>query len=156
MNTATADIIPIASDLCGSIEGKRPPLVEPGEYAFVLCKRWMGHLYGRKAAKLLLIFKVVTEGSACGKRLYKCYNVRSINKRRGTFSVGWNSAFIKDYAHLFGLPRNLKSLGTNRLRNKIIKGKVRTVKSDFQQRPLPECLHYSVISELTEVIVGEM
>ena len=143
-------------ELSGSVHGDRPPLIEPGEYDLMFHKRWMGYLYGKRAAKLILVFRVATIGPAYGEKLFRCYNIKSFDKKRGTFRVGWNSNFVKDYARLFGQPTNLKSIGTNRLKGKIVQGKVRSVVKDFQNHPLPECLHYSVIDQLSNVIVGDI
>jgi len=127
-----------------SIEGERPPLVPAGKYTvrMVEFKTWL--MLGRYP-KLVLTFEIITQGEHFGIRLPRFYNVKRIigrAERGGRFKVGWRSAFLADYARLFGLPQRLDRIPMSRFREMAVVAKVETVRTDVQQRPIPRDLRY--------------
>lgn len=154
---STAEIINLVPDHLPRFNGDgaddKPVLMKPGAYDFVLASYWKGRLYGR-SPKLALTFRVATQGPHYGKRITCWYNVKDITKRGEITPKGWTSDFVREYCKLFGAPPRLRDIGIRKFKNKVIRATVRTVTTDRKQRLLPECLHYSVIDELLEVVAG--
>ena len=134
-------------------DANRPIKLETGQYEFVLVSYWKGYLYG-KVPKLILLFRIITEGPYFGYHLYRCYNLKGFTKRGEIIPKGWHSDFVREYSRLFGAPKKLRDIGVRQFKGKVIRGTVRTVVKDAKQRPLPVNLQYSVIHELLEVIAG--
>ncbi len=135
------------------IEDERPVRVEPGAYEVVMHHYWKGYLYG-KSAKLILVFRITTPGPYYGAHLYRCYNIKGLTKRKEIIPKGWHSTFVREYSALFGAPAKLRDIGIRKYRNKVFLASVRTVTKDARQRPLPKSLQYSVVDELTKIVVG--
>ncbi len=133
----------------------RPVLVGEGEYDFALVSSWKGYMFGR-CPKLILNFRIVTEGPYFGKVLYRCYGIKGFRKRGEIAAKGWHSDFVREYSRLFGVPRKRGEIRLIKYQNKIFRGSVRTVDRDYKQRPLPDHIKYSVIDQLTKVVVGSL
>ena len=134
-------------------DADKPVLIKPGIYELVLSRTWKGYLYGR-APKLLLVFRIVTEGPHYGYHLYRCYNIKGLTKRKELIPKGWHSELVMEYSRLFGVPKRLRDIGVRQFKNKVFIGRVRTVEKDYKQRARPDDMKYSVIDELMEVIAG--
>jgi hypothetical protein len=137
-----------------SIEGPELPLVKQGIYKFVFVSYETVRLFGGKSPKLILWFRIVSEGEHFGVTLPRYYNVKRIigkPRKNGDFSIGRNSNFAREYAELFSIPRRLDRMPMTIFKNKMIKGKSKTVTSGFNQKKIHKTLQYSVISELLEV-----
>jgi len=137
----------------GFIDGEKPPCIKQGVYdlAFEYYETIM--LYGR-APKLVLWFRIATEGEFFGTRLPRYYNVKRIMgkpRKSGDFRVGWKADFIREYVNLFSMPQRIDRLAITVFKRHFIRGKVKTVTNDLKQRVIPEELQYSVIQELREV-----
>jgi hypothetical protein len=135
----------------GSVMGAKPPLVKPDIYNFLYLFDET-RILSRKAMKLAVWFTIVTPGEFYGVRLSRWYNVAKIDgkpRRHGGFKVGWNSAFIREYAAVFNsLPRRTNRIPMSPFEGVEIRGRVRTVVSGWHQSTIPQLLHYSVIEEL--------
>lgn len=152
--SVTAPKLELVSDTPIKVVGEKPPLIEAGKYDFIYDKRWLGYLYGKKP-KLMMVFRVVSIGPAFGKKLYRCYNLKSLNKKRGDFSVGRRTDFYYEYVSLFGhKPDDIGRISMTPFKDKIIKASVRTVETDYRKRVLPDAMKYSVIKELISVEAG--
>ena len=149
----TAEVVQLVTENDSPIDSERPMLIKPGTYEVVLVRYWKGYLYG-KSSKLILVFRIVTEGPHYGQHLYRCYNIKGLTKRKEIIPKGWHSDFVREYSKLFGMPRKLRDIGVRKFKNKLFKCSVRTVTKDFKQRPLPHDMQYSIIGELLEVQVG--
>lgn len=134
-------------------DADKPVLIKPGVYDLILSRTWKGYLYGR-APKLILVFRIVTEGPYYGYHLYRCYNIKGLTKRKELIPKGWHSELVMEYSRLFGMPRRLRDIGVRQFKNKVFKGRVRTVEKDYKQRTRPDDMKYSVIGELMEVKEG--
>ena len=134
--------------------GDKQPLIDSGIYEFAYHSRWLGYLYGGKP-KLMMVFRVVTIGPAFGKKLYRCFNLKGLNKKRGDFSVGRRGDFYYEYVKLFGIEPDDSRISMTPFKNVIIKASVRIVDTDYKQRLLPESMRYSVIKELLTVEAGD-
>lgn len=134
-------------------DAERPILMPEGKYDVMLVRYWKGFLFGR-APKLILVFRVITEGDYFGKHLYRCYNIKGLSKRKDIIPKGWHSDFVREYGRLFGNPLKLRDIGVRKFKNKVFDCEVRTVSRDAKQRPLPDDMKYSVIDALLGVQVG--
>ena len=151
--SAMAEVIQLVPDHDCPLDEERPVLIKPGGYEVALVRYWKGFLYGR-SSKLILVFRIVTEGFYYGQHIYRCYNIKGLTKRKEIIPKGWHSDFVREYSRLFGMPRKLRDIGIRQFKHKVFKCRVRTVKKDFKQRPLPDDMQYSVIDELLEVQAG--
>ena len=93
-------------------------------------------------------FRIITFGPHFETILHRHWNLKSYSKSKGTFTVGWHSDFMREYARLFGLPRHQKHLSMAAFKGVVIIGVVETVTRDSQRQPLPEDLYYSVIRRI--------
>lgn len=151
--SSTAEVIQLVIENDCPLDAERPALIKPGAYEVALVRYWKGYLYG-KSSKLILVFRIVTEGPHYGQHLYRCYNIKGLTKRKEIIPKGWHSDLVREYSRLFGMPRKLRDIGTRKFKSKVFSCTVRTVTKDFRQRPLTDDMQYSVIGELLEVQAG--
>ena len=144
----------IVADNNLSDDPNRPVLIDEGEYDFMLTDIWKGCMYKKRAPKVFLTFRIVTECQHYGRHLKRYYNVKGFTKKNEIILPGWSCYLARDYGALWGLPRKLKGIGVTRFKGKVIRGTVVTVKNNSKGKPLPESLWYSRIDELIKVIAG--
>ena len=103
--------------------------------------------------KLELKFKIITPGKYYGEILSRYYNVNIIGKPQidRHFKGPLSDHFIREYANLFGLPQRLDRIPMSNFKKHIIKGKIKTVTTGYNQARIHRQLHYSVINELVKV-----
>ena len=138
------------------IDGDLSPLIKPQKYDLSFEYYETAKLFGGKAFKLVLWFKVITLGEYFDVRLPRYYNVKRIMgnpQKYGNFKIGAKCDFLREYANLFGLPVSgrLDRIPMSKFEGAIIEGKVRTVKHGINQHSIHEALQYSVIAELVKV-----
>ena len=150
----SAPELTLVTDIGSSIDTDRPILIPEGEYDFMLTNIWKGCMYGGRAPKVFLTFRIVTEGPYYGQHLKRHYNVKGFNKKNEIIPRGWTSDLVREYTVLFGLPRTLKYIGLTKFKGKVIRVKVRTVKTNNRGKALAEPNWYSCIDELTKLITG--
>jgi hypothetical protein len=147
-------VVPVA-EADGVVEAVRPALIPPGEYDLHYLYHETAMMFVGKQPKLLLWFKVVTLGPFVDTKVARYYNVKRLLSKpgkRGRFAIGWHCELMFDYARLFGLPRRADRLSLEALKGVVVRGKIRTVMRNWQQKPRPECLTYSVIDSLIKVM----
>lgn len=103
--------------------------------------------------KVFIRFRVVA-GEQAGREIYRAFNVKMKNKRR--FSVAQSSALYREFCTLSGRRERRDRINLSRLRNTVIRGRVRVVTHDQKQRPLPSFLQYSVVGELLSLEAGTL
>jgi hypothetical protein len=150
----SAPDLTLVSDTGVSIDTDRPILIPECEYDFLHIVTWKGYMYGGRAPKVFLTFRIVTECPYYGQHLKRYYNVKGFTRKNEIILPGWSCYLARDYGALWGRPRKLKDIGVTRFKGKVIRGTVKTVKNNFKGKPLPESLWYSRIDELTQVIAG--
>lgn len=137
------------------------PLIKPGTYSFKF-KGWETRRVFN-TAKVVLLFQVVDYGEAFEVVLARHYNAKRLKGKagkKGGFVVGKCHDLAREVITVLeraGYPLTsirLDRLPLNALENYVITGKVSTVCTDSQREPIPEYLHYSVISKLTGIIKG--
>jgi len=150
----SAPKLTLVTDIGIYIDADRPILIDEGEYDFILTKIWKGYMYKGRAPKVFLTFRIVTEGPYYGQHLKRHYNVKGFTKKYEVIPRGWTSDLVREYTVLFRLPRTLKDIGLTKFKGKIIRGKVKTVKTNNRGKALAEPNWYSCIDELTKLITG--
>lgn len=138
---------------------KRPDTthVPDGEYDLMLDHFETAFMFQKKAAKLVLHFRITNYGPYFGMKVCRFYNLKRIigkPDKGGCFEPAPRSDFMYD---LMGV---LKWVPSNKRRDRIpmsifkgktIVGKVETVKKDSFHRTLPEAMGYSVVRSLLRV-----
>lgn len=139
-------------ELSGVLDGDAWPLIEDGIYEITFVKRLLSCPFGPAAPKLTMWFRVITFGEAFGKVIPCYYNIKSMNAKKGTFTIGRCSKFMREYARLFGVPEGTKRIGTGPFKDITIRAKITTVKTDRDGKPLAHDLWYSRVCELIEEV----
>ena len=135
-----------------SISEGRPPVVTPGVYDLVLVKWELLAMFGKRAQKLVLHFRIVSFGRYFELVIPRFYNVRKT--RNGRFTAPWSSDLVREYGRLFGAPSRPDRLSMEKFANVVVTGRVRQVTRDQRKRRLPPCFQYSVVGELISVKAG--
>lgn len=138
----------------GIIVGERPVMIQAGVYDLSFEHHETANLFGGRAPKLVLWFRVATLGEHYGLLVPRYYNVRAFagrGRRHGKFHIGWKSDFVREYARCFGLPRRIDRVSTAAFKGVLIEGRIDAVECDHHQRKIHNDLRYSVIRELLKV-----
>ena len=138
------------------IVGNLPPLIPEGEYVATYLHYETKRVFN--TSKLFAHFELVEPGPHTGTCLYRAYRVPELlgrQKTNGGFQLGRRSDLYLELLHLFG-ERGMRPdrVSMSWLRNKLLRVKVRTVTRDHRHRPLPVCLHYSVVDSLVAIEAG--
>ena len=136
----------------GEIVGGEYSLVPDGVYDVVLVDYLTKYIF--RSPKLILNLRIVEQGEHYGKTLSRYYNVKKLKSKagkNGDFQVSRGSDFVYDFHACFGIQKRLDRMPMTRFKNVIIRVKTKTVKKNYRQREIPECLKYSVIGELLGV-----
>ena len=163
---AKADVIPLHENDDGDtieIEGQRWPLVPEGQYLAAFTHHETARMFRTKdnpegTCKCFLHFKL-TEGEHAGQRLYRASRVSGLvgkPAKHGRFKLRPRSDLFIEMARLFGSTKRLDRLSLKWLRPVLLRVTVRTVKRDYRQRELPQCLWYSVVSSIDGIEAGHL
>jgi len=127
------------------INEEAPPLVKEGTYEAIYVRHKKARYF--TGTKLYVYFKIVSPGEHCNVELYRPYTVYDVPKR--------NSDFVKECELVIGHRLKKKEKASIAvLKNKVLKVKVKTVKSNRKQEPLPPHMCYSKIESILEVLTG--
>ena len=124
-------------------------LIEPGVYTAVLTHHETNNVAFKGQPKVYLRFVLIDPG-VMGTKLYAAFNVKEIlgkPGRNGRIRLTHRQDLMLQLARL---QPNLRAdrISLKPLHNREMKVQVRTVTSDSKQRPLPDSLKYSVVSDL--------
>lgn len=125
--------------------------VPEGEYSLAYTGHALKFMFN--TGKLFVRFKIV-QGEYTGRRLYGAYRVVLTGKR--TFTCGQASSIYRQFTRLSGKRERRDRLPLSLLANTVVRAKVRTVKTDSRQRPLPPYQFYSVVDELLTIEAGSL
>jgi len=137
---------------CAVVEGIRP-LVPDGAYQLA----YIDHrtMLFRKAAKVVIRFRVVDQGPYFGMVLERFYNAdRLIGKvgKNGRFKIGPSTDLYREFCSVAaGRVTRLDRLPLTAMKNWIIRAEVHTVGQSWRQEEIPEGAKYSVIRKLLGV-----
>lgn len=132
-----------------------PAQIPPGEYQAT----YMRHetAYFAKSPKVYVWFRIIG-GSHDGTKIYRAYRVEALNgkpRKGGAFKVRHSSELYRQFVTATGHKERPDRIALSRLRNCVLLVSVRTVMSDYRQRPLSEALQYSVVDEIKSVEAGK-
>ena len=133
------------------------PLVPEGDYSLKLHSHRTAQMFG--TPRLVLTFSITDFGEFHGVMLQRYYGVEKLigksgkngrckHKRRGDFTIEYFTLF--PHVPL----RRLDRISLKPLYNSEIVGRVRIVKTNNQQKRLPQPLWHSVIGNLVRVEEG--
>jgi hypothetical protein len=123
--------------------------VPAGEYSLAYIGHELKFMFN--TGKAFVNFRIVA-GECTGRGLYRAFNVRMKNTRR--FTVAQSSALYREFCKLSGRRERRDRIDLSRLRNTVIRARVRIVTHDQKQQPLPPYLQYSVVDEWLELEAG--
>lgn len=130
------------------IENTNTPRIPEGIYDLRFIEHETGIRFGRK---VFLWFEVISDNEHNGTKLARYYNVtKHIGRtgKKGRFSAGPKSKFVREHVTVFGNPPSLDQISVDNYYGVTVKGQVKTVTSDSTRVDIPEILQYSTISEL--------
>ena len=130
----------------------RPVLLPDSEYEATL-KCWCTNLIpGEKrngTEKLELHWQIIRDGEPIVIRQF--FN---IGKTRRGINVGWNSKLMRNFAALYGYPKD-KYIDPDDFAGKVIKITTRTVDTGRGDKKLKGMARYSVVESLNELVAGK-
>jgi len=128
--------------------------ITAGKYdACLLDYRTAIYFFGR-APKVILLWRIVTMGSAFGVVLPGYYAVRELKgkaQRRGRFQIGKRSALARDMSRMLNAVPPMDHVPLEDL-DAIYRVKVDTVMRDSRQQPLVEGMQYSKVTAVEGLI----
>jgi hypothetical protein len=137
----------------GIVEGDDQPLIAEGTYraVYVRSTTMLMRMFGN-APKLFLDFRIVDPGEAFGTTVSRFYRVKSLSSkpgRNGAFRLAKRSELYLMLCRLATARLRPDRISVKELlRGRVLVVKVRTVKVDYRQRPLPPALFYSVVDDV--------
>ena len=134
-----------------------PPLIPEGEYLITYKYHETATVF--TTSKVFAYFDIVEQGPHLGIRLYRPFRVRELigkPRKNGRFKLGKRHELFLELCRLDerGIRLRPDRLSLHVLKNTVIRATIRTVTTDYKQRPLPKRLRYSVIGEFKGVEVG--
>lgn len=138
------------------VVGHQPPLIPEGIYTMQFDHHSTALVF--QTPKVFLHFRIADLGPYARVGLFRAYRVRNLKgkprKRGGSFVLGRRSDLYYDLCRLGSHKVRPDRPTLDIFRNRYIETKVRTVKFDYKQRPLPEEMQYSVIDSLHRFVTG--
>lgn len=130
-----------------------PPRIPDGEYQAHLVFHETAFAF--KAPKVYLWFKLIEFGEHFEKLVYRPYRVKQLKGnpgRNGRFVLSKGGDLLKMVLRVLPYgPNRPDRVSLLDLRNRVIRIRTRTVKTDYRQRPLHEALWYSVVDEVLRI-----
>ncbi len=109
----------------------------------------------RGATRAFVHFQIVEPGSWHGTRLYGAWPVKScISGGKTRLTVSPRSDLHIMLCRVLGNRVRQDRISFAPLRGCVLRVKTRTVRKNFRQRLLPECLQYSVVDDILSIEAG--
>ena len=134
------------------------PLLPDGEYEACFIKQEIVSLRMFKGeTRLFAHFEILDNGSRIGTKIYGAWRIlRSSSSGKQRISVGRNSNLYIMLCRVYNDRIRPDRISFQELRDCVLKIKTRTVKKNFRQLVLPECLWYSVVDDIISIEVGSV
>lgn len=132
-----------------------PPLIEEGTFDAVFVRAESARVFNTN--KLFLHFRIVTPGKAHGTVLYRAYRAKGATvgpRSPHSIRIAKRGELLLTLCRLFGRNVRPDRVSLKCLRGLVLQVTVRTVTSDYRQRPLPPQLFYSVIGDVVGIAAG--
>ena len=131
--------------------GDDSPLIPEGKYEMSYVSHTTWRFMG-KQPKVVIYFSIVDPGYI-GVIVPAYYNVISTTGKpgkNGRFKTAKKSNLVRDFYSIFPneSPSRFDRLPLTNLKNVIVHGTVKTVKTGFDQRTIPEPIQYSVVRRI--------
>lgn len=164
---AKANVVPLHENDDGDeieIDGQHWPLVPEGQYVATFTHHETARMFRTRdkpegTCKCFLHFKLIGPGEHSGVRLYRAVRVSGLvgkMGKHGRFKLRPRSDLFIEMARLFGDSRRLDRLSLKWLRPVLLRVTVRTVKRNYKQEEMPQCLWYSVVSTIDGIEAGHL
>lgn len=104
-----------------------------------------------KTPKVFLHFEITELGEYKGTRVFRAFRVRRLKGRAaesGGFALHAGGELYATLVRLLGIRNRADRISLRPLRNMLFKIRLRSVTTDYKQRPLPEQNRYSTIDEI--------
>jgi hypothetical protein len=153
--TAALRVVAPALDECVVDHSDERPRVPDGLYSAVFTHHETALAF--RNPKVFLHFRIVDPGEHFGKVLFRAYRVASlIGKpgRFGRFKVRRRHELFLMLVRVLEIKARPDRLSPQALKNVVVRIKTRTVTTDFEQRELPQWLHYSVVADVLEAMTN--
>ena len=127
------------------------PRVPDGHYIAVMLRHETAYIF--RTAKVFLRFRIIDTGPHFDVQLFKAYRVWKLRSKpgaNGQISLRPNNELFLDIVRLLQIRQRPDRVSLHDLKNRAWKISTRTVTTDYQQRPLPEWLQYSVVDRIIE------
>jgi hypothetical protein len=137
------------------LDGPETILMPEGEYEAVLIRHETAKVFN--CPKVFLWFRIVQPGEHFEKEIFRAYRVKLLigkQGKQGRFKLHPRSELAMALYRLLGAKRRPDRISLHSLKNCVWRIKVRTVKSDYKQRELPEFLYYSVVEDIIAQLTG--
>lgn len=131
------------------------PRVPDAEYSAVVVRHDTAFIF--RTPKVILRFRITTLGPQCGVELFKAYRVAKLRSKPGPggqISLRPGGDLFMDLVRLLQIRQRPDRMSLRDLKGRLWKISTRTVTTDYEQRPLPEWLQYSVVDRITEAETG--
>lgn len=133
----------------GEIDGDLV-LVVPGWYELRF-DTWHTVNYLARQPKVVLRFRICSQGPFFGVPLSRWYNVKSLKggpRKRGGFRVGRSCDLLRDFASLFVDQERFDRVALSKLKPLLVRGEAVTVVQDRRQQVLSPGVRYSTLRTL--------
>jgi len=139
------------ADIEVTVERVLPPLIPKGDYEMQFVRAEQRKMGRARVLKALLHFQITQAGEHCGAKLVLSMNLPANGR------LVPSSKWVQHWCLAAGKrPARRDRMSTIVFRNKIFLGRVKTVETNWENRPLPPECQYSAVDCLLEVRVGAL
>jgi len=127
----------------------RAPSIVPGRYEAIYTHHETKFIY--QCPKVFVWFRIVSPGPAYDTMVYRSYRVRALTTKQGKnggFKASRGSDIYHDLGRILDIRLRPDRVSAASLRGVVVSVNVKTVLTDFKQRPIAEWDQYSVIDKL--------
>jgi len=131
-------------------------LVPEGEYELRYVDYETGHYFGR--ARVIVHFAIIEPQEYAGLPIDRFYNVKGLGgppRRFGEYKAKNRGNLTREFKRIAGQTGRLDRISFKRFKDLRIIAEIQAVRRDYQHQTLDEDDHYSRISKLVKVLLGE-
>lgn len=131
-------------------------LFPDGEYEACFIKQEIVNMKMFKGeSRLYAHFEILNFGDTTRKKIYGAWSIKVSSKGgKRRISAGGRSRLYIMLCRIYNYRVRPDRISFHGLRGCVLKIRTRTVKKNFQQRELPECLWYSVVDDIIGIEAG--
>jgi len=155
LKLATAFPADAPAEECEVDYGRACPTIPNGIYRVVFVHHETAYAF--RTAKVFLWFRIIEEGPYFGRMIYAAYRARKLLSKAGKggrFKLASGSELFRTICRVLDVKARPDRISVREFQKKVLRVAVRTVKTDYRQRELPEALRYSVVEDIIERETG--